>query len=449
MIHLVLMRKKYICRMAGILAGVTIFTMISHGLNEMSGNVSQAAWCRILWHYFYEDKGKIDNLYLGSSHVYSGMDPSVLDRLSGQYHFNLASPNQQINSSYYLLREAERLNELKHVYLELYYECNDSDNKLDAYGFNWGLADYMEPSLNKAAFMFAIGDEDQYVNTLLPFTRYQARRGDWEFVKKQWKEKETEAYRNYRYEIYDETGNVKLSYKRQGYQWARRIYEDSEKLYRQDCILSEYSMGERVETYYRKIIMYCQEREIPITLYIAPIYHLQLISTLDYDNYIGKMKALAAEYEIPFYDFNLVKEEYLAIQDGKYFRNPGHLNEEGAKLFSSFFYQVVSGEETESKNYFYDSYQEKLKNLPPTLYGVYYAYPTEEEDMKTMWIASNRDAGMEYRIIMMPEEGEQYMLQDFNENKEFQVPLTETGICTIEARTGDAPKEVQTMEIQY
>lgn len=77
------------------------------------------AWYRILWQQFYVHEGEIENLYLGSSHVFCDLNPEILDQLTGKCNFNLSSPNQPLNGSYYLLREADKRNELSHVYLEV------------------------------------------------------------------------------------------------------------------------------------------------------------------------------------------------------------------------------------------------------------------------------------------------------------------------------------------
>lgn len=434
-------------RMAGILAGLLIFIGISHVLDKMYVDEYATDWCRIMWHHFYEDEGKIDNLYLGSSHVHCDIDPSVLHTLNGEYHFNLATPYQPLNASYYLLQEADRINELQHVYLEMYYMCNYDDGTLKHYEWNWCNTDYMKPSLNKAAYMLAIGGEDQYVNILLPFSRYRVSLGDWTYVKERLEGKSQESYRSYQRE-YDH-GEGKVSYERQGYFKSQVTYKDYDKLCWQGAVLSGYSMGKKNEAYCRRIIEYCQKKQIPITLFASPIYDLQLLSTLDYDDYIVQIRALAAEYGIPFYDFNLAKEEYLPLQSGIHYYDPGHLNQYGAELFTPFFYQVVSGKEADTEKYFYDSYEEKLRAHPPAIYGAYYRHPKEQEEMTTMWVASNRDSGMEYRIILTPEEGEPYVLQDFDENREFLVPRGERGICTLSARMTGGMEELQVMEIHY
>lgn len=436
--------QMFVKRIAGLLAGLFIFMVITHILNEMYVDAEGMTWYRILWHHYYEDAGKIDSLYLGSSHVYSDIDPSVLDRLSGKYNFNMATPLQRVNGSYYLLREAARKNELRHVYLEMNYECIIDDSVLPDCKRNWCNTDYMKPSINKAAYILAIGGADEYVDILLPFIRYRVSLGDWEYIKTELEIKGQEDYRDYRYAA--DSGET---YEPKGFRTSTRVYGDSRKIFSQQHILSGYSLEKRNESYCRQIIEYCQKKEIPITLFVSPINDLQLISTLAYDDYRTEIKELASEYGVPFYDFNLARAEYLPIWDGKYFRDAGHLNQDGAELFTPFFYQVVSGDEADNKTYFYDSYAEKLNKLPPEIYGLYFREAGDGEERKTMWIASNRDEGMEYRIILTPSEGEQYMVQDFSENKEFSVPTDEKGICTIVMRMAETPDEVQTIEINY
>lgn len=198
--------------------------------------------------------------------------------------------------------------------------------------------------------------------------------------------------------------------------------------------------------YLIKIIEYCQDKNIPITLFVSPMDNLRLISTEGYDLYVDQIKGIAREYGIEFYDFNLVKDEYLHIHEGGYFSDSGHMNSFGAEIFTPFFAKVVSGDYSENEKYFYSSYAEKLEREAPSLYGIYYR---ELETIKTFWIASNRNSGMEYRIILSPDDGEQLWIQDFSENKEFTVPANEHGICTIVARTAESPDEVQTLEINY
>lgn len=449
MITKILKKKHSMLTMVSILAGILIFKGSVHALNWMYVDENENPWYRILWHCFYEDTGKIDNIYLGSSHVFCDLDPAALDRLNGQYNFNLATPAQRLNGSYYLLREADRLNELSHVYLELYYECNYDDEKLSDYERNWSNTDYMKPSVNRAAYMLAIGEKEEYVNILFPFSRYRICLGDWNRIKNILNSKKSEDYATYQYGWEYGDGNGKVIFERRGFENSTRKFKDGLKIFYQNEILTDYSIGEINEKYLCGMITYCQEKGIPITLFVSPMYDLQLISTVDYDDYVSAVRVFAEKYDVDFYDFNLAKDAYLPIRNGKYFMDVGHLNQYGAEKFTSFFYQVVSGKKEDNKKYFWDSYEERLRKSEPAVYGIYVESFSDGDESKILQIASNCGTGMEYRITLKPEGKKRRQIQDFRVNMKFQVPVEEHGICTITARIKEKPTKMQTMSIRY
>lgn len=446
-------------RAAGVIAGIFIFVLAVRVLNYMYvGSTVEDE--RILWHSFYEDTGKIDNLYLGSSHVYLDIDPYQLDCLNGQYNFNLSTPEQLMNGTYYLLREADQWNRLSHVYVELYYYCNVKNNfnedkeEIDTYvSLNWENTDYMRTSLNRLQYMITMADVQKYPDIFFGFSRYREHLGDWEYVKTTIERKKSSEYLNYQHHI-DFEGNGYDEYFPKGRVYSSREFPGKERLFFQDRILGEEPMGEKSEAYLRKVITYCQKRDIPITLFISPVYELQLISTEHYDNYLEQVRGIAAEYDVDIYDFNLAKETYLPIQETRYFRDVGHLNSTGAELYTEFFHKIVSGSAAENQKYFYDSYEQKLAHEEPQVYGIYYRDAEPEEEGATprrnMHIASNRDEGMEYRVVMTADgERGQYLMRNFSENKTFKVDSGEHGTCTIIYRMKGVPDTVQTIEITY
>lgn len=437
---------------AGILAGLFVFCEITKGLDYIY--VPDSEWERIVMHYFYEDKGKIDNLILGSSHVHNGMNTFLLDERNGQYNFNLATPAQLMNGTYYLLKEADNMNHLSHVYIELYYYYNvKSDNNTEPIITdpfrNWQVTDYMKFSLNKLAYMRSITDVEEYPGILFPFSRYRSELDNWNHIRATMENKKGEDYVNFRSSRYFEDGNGYEECRGKGYRYSTRIYSEKNRICSQECILTKRPMAETSEYYLRKAITYCQKKDIPVTLFVAPMYELKLISTENYDDYISQIQKIADEYHVDFYDFNLAKEEFLPIQQTKYFMDVEHLNADGANLFTDFFWQVVSGDRSENEKYFYDSYSKKLQSGEPEIYGIYYR---KEDQVKSMWIASNRARGMEYSIVFTPTEPadkEEYMIQDFSENREFTIDKDEHGICTIVYRLQNMPDLVQTTEIEY
>lgn len=73
----------------------------------------------------------------------------------------------------------------------------------------------------------------------------------------------------------------------------------------------------------------------------------------DFVDYIG---GLAKQYNLQYWDFNLMKKEYLQITRDDYYDND-HLNGYGAEKFSKCLAQMMNGE---LEDPFYDSFEEKL-----------------------------------------------------------------------------------------
>ncbi|MCM1124543.1 MAG: SGNH/GDSL hydrolase family protein [Eubacterium sp.] len=440
-------------RIIEIMAAAAIFAGIAQQLNYIYNPIEAEGDYRATWHSYYQAEGSITNLYLGSSHIQRNVDPRILDTMTGENNFDFGTSFQRLNGTFFLLREAEKKNDLKHVYIELYYECSVKDyfdgiDPIDTdHISNWQNVDQMRLSANKLAYMLNIAEPDHYIDILLPFSRYRSKLGDWEWIRKNVEAKKQEDYLSYW--ISDYCG--------QGFYGSPDKLTDEAKCVYQDKVLGEYPMGKKSRQYLCKSISYCKERDIPITIFIAPMYDLQLISTINYDNYINEVREIAEEYEIPFYDFNLAKKEYLPLWNDDHYKDLNHLNAAGAEVFTSFLGQVIQQEDSENEKYFYDSYAEKLRETEPEFYGIYFGIVEPEneetgetEKIRNFHIASNRDAGMEYKVILTSEKGEQYMVQDFSENKEFSVPMKEHGVCTIAVRMTAHPDDVvQTMEIDY
>lgn len=76
-------------------------------------------------HSFYSlEKNSLDVLFLGSSHLYYGVQPNVLWREQGIASYVMGSPEQTAATSYFLLKEAFRYQKPKVVAMESYYLWN-------------------------------------------------------------------------------------------------------------------------------------------------------------------------------------------------------------------------------------------------------------------------------------------------------------------------------------
>ena len=82
----------------------------------------------------------------------------------------------------------------------------------------------------------------------------------------------------------------------------------------------------------------------------------------------------------------------------------------------------------------------------PETYGLYYTY---EGDLLEYTIASNRETEIEYKVTILPEEGEERIVQDFSVNKEFELRNDEHGMLTIVSKLKEQPETQHTLEIKY
>lgn len=401
---------------------------------------------RVLFHNYYEEKENIDYLYLGSSHLYCGINPYLLDEINDGYNYNLGTSMQLLNSSYHLLREADKKHDIKQVFVEMYYSCSTGGDYTSRIWTNWRVTDYMKPSWNRLSLMLRKNSSENYLETFLPFIRYRSKLFDVNHIVDNIKAKQEENYKKYRY-ITENSYGMEAFY---GKGYCMRDWELQESLIMDSCTMSEEPMLEEAEEYLRKIIEYCQKNEIEITLFSAPMYEVQLLSVDDYDAYVNQVNDIAEEYGISYYDFNLCKEELLSIQDKSYFSDIGHLNPKGSEIFTKVFWKVMQGDPEENRTLFYDTYMEKRKMTEAKVYGVIDNIIVDKEPEKRyLKVASNRENDMEYRIVITPNGGESRMFQDFSENAIFYVPTSEEGICTIVARDKEENDKIQTIEVEY
>lgn len=465
--------KKWLRRILFVLAFCLVFGFGVKLLNYMYVEDVKDPWFRIFWHNYYADSAEnnIDNIYLGSSHVYSGLNPFTMDELTGEYNYNISTSEQRLNGSYYLLKEVCRDNDVKHVYLDLFYRSScvieDEDNAdpiNTGYNYNWQNTDYMKLSLNKICYMLSIADTETYPEIALPFIRYRSELDNWAYVKNIMKAKDDENYQNYIYvnEYDDSTGHNYTKYTNKGFRDTNIVLRDDSRITERYTGITEEPMGQESEKYLRKIIEYCENHDIELTLFVTPVDDLLLLSAGDYDLFLNQVEGIAAEYGVDFYDFNLAKEEYLDLWHNEYFWNTGHLNTTGANIFTEFFHKVVSEGKEASTEYFYDSYASKIASQDYRFYGIDFVETVGTDDagnevtMNHYSMVSNQTSGYEYQITIQTIDenlnyGDEEVICDWTENPEFEKPADQDMIIYVRYRAlGDTDENnVQGMAIQY
>ncbi len=173
------MKKKGfgILRFAGMAAAVMLLTgLLVKGCNYLLTDDTQS-YTRLTMHELYETAGRekeIDSLFLGSSHCFRAYDPMQFEELTGKNAFNLGSSAQNYDTSYYLLKEALRLCDIRTVYLDMHYKFLFIDKKdRDLVQANI-ISDYMRFSPNKLEFLLTTSEAKEYTNRFFEVFAKQA-----------------------------------------------------------------------------------------------------------------------------------------------------------------------------------------------------------------------------------------------------------------------------------
>lgn len=322
------------------------------------------SYTRITLHELHHEEANIDVLFLGSSHTYRSLDPSITDEIFQANTFNAGTSSQMYDGSYAMLREAGRDNKLKKVYMEMYFAISGKSVKeRTELTSTYIIGDYLNPSVDKALYLTNASDKKYWINNFIPARRYWRNLFEPEYVRSVFEAKRTETYRDYSYVDHGEE-----YYAGKGYVANKGTVTDegfsSDVL---NPIAKDRFTEDDIDSL-EKIINYCKKNGIELTFFSAPIPDYHLVARGNYDEYIAQVKALLEPYGVEYYDFNLMKPEYFSYE-GSLFKEISHLNMYGAQAFSNVFSRFFMGQ-IDAGDLFYDSYQEKIEKQAPKTYGL-------------------------------------------------------------------------------
>ena len=409
-------RMINIVRVIGFIA---FFVLCGMGFRWLLVDDTQS-YTRLMMHEFYDQKN-IDILFVGSSHCYGALDPSVLDTYFEANTFNAGSSLQAQDASLALIREAVERYQVKHVFLEMYYLMMNNDNYRDREQLTgtYIVSDYMRPSLNKVRFLLEASSPKYYVNSFLP-----ARR-NWENllhpaeIRELLYKKQTAEYREFQpFGGYRQKGFVT----NQG-AIPNGLLLDTAGF---DSIHPENASEDWMKTI-REIIAYCEKKDVKLTLFSAPMTMFQTVGVGNYDDYIALVQSMIEGTKADYVDFNLCREQYFD-QTPDLFSDAGHLNDDGAETFSHLFGAFFSGQ-ISAEELFYDSMKDKIAAHGPDIFGL--SYLDSGDGMRKMKIVSSFPAGTLYSVVFSGTDGVVRTLKENSEDLYFEIPQEEHGTMCI------------------
>ena len=264
---------------------------------------------------FYElPEDSVEVLVLGSSHAYCGFNTGVLWREQGIPAYILAGSQQPMWNSYHCLIEALKYQKPSLVVLEGYMTYIDTPYRDDSmvirntYGMRW--------SRNKIEAIKASAPKERWLDFLLAYTQYHTRYNDL-----------TSA------DILPYRGDVMY----ENWKGTTLKFNTEEKETPQVADVTERDPLEpRTEEYYRKIIELCRDEDVPLLIALTPY-----ATTPEKQMRFNTAADIAAEYGVPFIDYNLLYEE-AGMDFSTDMADDGHLNAQGAAKFTSVFGEYLA-----------------------------------------------------------------------------------------------------------
>lgn len=420
---------KYIKRLCSILFLLTAMFF----LNELFRYLlidDRASYTRIMLHELYHREKNIDILFLGSSHCFHSLNPAIADGIFEADTFNAGTSLQPLDASYALLKEADKTNDLKEVYVELYYGIT---NEIYAYRTDmtsvYLVSDYMKHSVNRISFLLNAGSPDHYVNSFVLGRRNYEKLFDFPWIFENVTFKRTPFYRTYSY--VSGTGEEYLG---KGFVGSVITMENS-GIY---CDYSEPAIGDGYisddsKKYIGKIIDYCRKHDIKLTFYTAPMEDL-VLSVIDYDKYVSQINALLEGPGVSYYDFNLCAPEILSLGAADYM-DLNHLNVNGAMKFTTVFSEFFTG--NLSDDIFYPTYNDKLASLKDAPVLGLVLLEKDDTGTERVWEISASCAvpvELEYEITVFSDNFGEIGVQDFDTDNLVSVEREDTGFIQVFAR---------------
>lgn len=335
---------------------------------------------------FY-NQDNIDVLFLGSSHVRQAINTKIIDERTALNSYNLGTSSQNYDGSYAFLREADKLYDLKKVYLDVYYIMGQQVDKAERTELSstYIVGDYLkDSSVNRLRFLFQASDKDYWINGFFPERRYWKNLFNEEERDNIIGLKESEAYSLF---LEEKTKGFtgKDDSNLEGTIISSSVYENIPDPFITDECKEDIS----------KIINYCKKKNIEIVLMSIPIPDFRLSEVGNYDYYVSEMKAFCEANGVEYYDYNLAKREYFPSND-ELFYDDHHLNTEGADLFCNLLMDVEEGKINPS-DLFYDSYENKIQNDDFRILG---AYMISEDDGLNFRLVDNKRGNAEYKFYL-------------------------------------------------
>lgn len=296
---------------AAILGGVLIFCLLTRLLQPkyyycLEGRSPETEF----WQSFYElPRDSRDVIFLGSSHIYNAVDPAQYEALTGLTAFDMATSNQDMSVSYYLLKECLTRQSPDAVVLDAYGLEMTTFGKSSTYKRTFDDMHWSAAKIGAIRDWMPHMEGETWITRILTILDYHGR---WEELTAADLDGRPYVTSRLGFCPSDETA-ASITYD--------GVAEDAGE---------PFAIDPEAVRYFGLIAELCRQEGIALTL----------IKTPDTAWTAAKSEAaaaLAAEYGIPYTDYNAAGAyERIGLAAAEDWRNENHLNRCGAEKFTQF-----------------------------------------------------------------------------------------------------------------
>lgn len=325
---------KFLIRIVVFLLCVAIpFQYVGVLYQNAAGENKINAFTQSRFQDFYDlHENSLDMVFIGSSHSYCTFDPEIFDSTLGTSSFQMGTPLQHADTTYYSLQEIYRTQTPKVVVMELYWDVVDDDFEMKQANSFFEVLE--NPSL-KAEYIkevFPLGEKAKYFLLPLRFQQdyfaYEANELEktieekYQVEKKKKQAQQGEEYYRSKGYVYCDMGMLPDEYNK------TNQYRDLDG--------EKWEFSKKQKKYIKNIARLCEEKGSQLVLVTAPIANVSLDYIENYPSIHDKLADFAKDLEVPYIDYNWInlKDGFLSNQ---HFRDDAHLNHSGVEIVDQHF----------------------------------------------------------------------------------------------------------------
>lgn len=296
-----------------------------------SSNIVNAHTKQRFEDFYNTPKNTIDVVFLGSSHSYCSFDPVIFDSMTGSNSFQMGTPLQHLDTSYYVFKEILNYQKPKVLVMDIYFKIIEQSFDLKQADSFFQVAKDENLKNDYINDVFSLGEKAKYF-----FKPIRYQQDYFAYKSKEYKDKIESKFNVHLVEKKQE-GVEKYSAK--GFIYCdygipSDKYGDANQFTGYDG--RNFDIDNNQKKYLDKIIQLCEDNNIKIVFVTSPIANISMEKIKYYDKVNQKIAQYSEENNIPYIDYNIVNMNENLLKNSN-FRDDSHLNYSGVVIVNKHF----------------------------------------------------------------------------------------------------------------